>query len=502
MPTFYPTSHTMDNDTQAPLAEGIRINKYLATCGYESRRKADQLIADGVVEINGKRVDAPGVRVMPGDYVKVNGKHALPKEEASILLNKPRGIVCSREAQGAEGTVYDLLPAKYRHVNYVGRLDADSEGLLILTNKGELSQRLAHPTGGVEKEYWVTLNQPYENSVLLQLLKGVRIPEGQAKAKFICRLSPRRACVVLEQGLKRQVRQMFACLGFRVRKLVRVRIGSLWGGDLAPGRAMLLTPEQEKLATTNPAPRKGLISAAQAFPANGSISAEQLAKALDEKAARKALEEETDYVFNPADFETEEEADFPHRDWDDEEDFYPAPRQQDRFRESRGKFRSGEGERGGFRSKFRSGEGERGGFRSKFRSGEGERGGFRNKFRSGEGERGGFRSKFRSGEGERGGFRSKFRSGEGERGGFRNKFRSGEGERGGFRSKFRSGEGERGGFRNKFRSGEGERGGFRNKFRSGEGERGGFRNSFSSKSKGGYGSPRRTTGPKRGGKRY
>ena len=360
---------TVDDPQTAPPSEGIRINKYLASCGYESRRKADALIAEGAVEINGKRVEAPGARVMPGDYVKVNGKHALPKDEVSILLNKPRGIVCSRDPQGADGTVYDLLPAKYRYVNYVGRLDADSEGLLILTNKGELNQRLGHPTGGVEKEYWVTLNQPYENSVLVQLLKGVRIPEGQAKAKYICRLSPRRACVVLEQGLKRQVRQMFACLGFRVRKLVRVRIGSLWGGDLAPGRAMLLTPEQEKLATTNPAPRKGMISAAQAFPAGSSLSAEQLEAALDEKAARKALEDETDYVFNPADFETEEEAmaDSPaSRAWEDE-DFHPAPP-----RHARGS-RSAEGARHGGDRRYgnRSYRGEdRGAPRRSFRGGD------------------------------------------------------------------------------------------------------------------------------------
>lgn len=334
-----------DDATQAPLSEGIRINKYLASCGYESRRKADQLIAEGAVEINGKRVEAPGARVMPGDYVKVNGKRALPKEEISILLNKPRGFVCSRDAQGSEGTVYDLLPAKYRFVNYVGRLDADSEGLLILTNKGALNQRLGHPTGGIEKEYWVTLNQPYENSVLLQLLKGVRIPEGQAKAKYISRLSARRACVVLEQGLKRQVRQMFACLGFRVRKLVRVRIGSLWGGDLAPGHAMLLTEEQEKLAGTNPAPRKGMISAAQAFPSSGSLSQEQIDKALDEKAARKALEEETDYVFNPADFETEEEAEpAAFRSWDDDDDEAYSPSAPKRSR-------SREGDRPAFRGR-------------------------------------------------------------------------------------------------------------------------------------------------------
>ena len=217
----------------AAAQEGsVRLNKFLASCGYESRRASDRLIAEGRVEVNGKVVDTPGLRVLPTDFVKVDGHRATPKEEVAILLNKPRGYVCSRDAQGAIGTVYDLLPPKYRYANYVGRLDADSEGLLIFTNNGSLGQQIGHPSGGIEKEYWVTLDQAFDNSVLIQLLKGVRIPEGQAKAKYISRLSARRACVVLEQGLKRQVRQMFSCLGLRVRKLVRVRIGSLWGGDL------------------------------------------------------------------------------------------------------------------------------------------------------------------------------------------------------------------------------------------------------------------------------
>lgn len=214
---------------------GIRINKFLASCGLDSRRVADRLIEEGRVEVNGKVIDTPGMKVTDKDFVKVDGRHMTPMEEVVVLLNKPRGYVCSREAQGAIGTVYDLLPPRLRHLNYVGRLDADSEGLLIMTNKGELTQTLSHPTGGIEKEYWVTVDQNFDNSVLMQFLRGVRIPEGNAKAKYVCRASARRACIVLEQGLKRQVRQMFQCLGLRVRKLVRVRIGSLWGGDLDPG---------------------------------------------------------------------------------------------------------------------------------------------------------------------------------------------------------------------------------------------------------------------------
>ena len=287
---------TEENAYPAAPEGSVRLNKFLASCGYESRRAADRLIEEGRVEVNGKKVDTPGLRVMPTDFVKVDGRHATPKEEVTILLNKPRGYVCSREAQGAIGTVYDLLPPKYRYANYTGRLDADSEGLLIFTNNGVLSQNIAHPSGGIEKEYWVTLDQAFDSSVLLQLLKGVRIPEGQAKAKYVSRLSARRACVVLEQGLKRQVRQMFACLGLRVRKLVRVRIGSLWGGDLEPGHCTLLTPEQIAEATTNPRRRKGLMGAKQVFPPR------------KPSVPGKQEDEDAGYVFNPADFETEEEA--------------------------------------------------------------------------------------------------------------------------------------------------------------------------------------------------
>ncbi len=352
----------MTENTDYPAApEGsVRLNKFLASCGYESRRAADRLIAEGRVEVNGKAVDTPGLRVLPTDFVKVDGRHATPKEEVVVLLNKPRGYVCSREPQGAVGTVYDLLPPKYRYANYVGRLDADSEGLLIFTNNGALGQSIGHPSGGVEKEYWVTLDQAFDNTVLIQFLKGVRIPEGQAKAKYVARLSARRACIVLEQGLKRQVRQMFACLGLRVKKLVRVRIGSLWGGDLEPGAAELLTPEQVKLACENPRRRKGLIGAQQAFGPRRT-----------EKPATAEQDEDDDYEFNPADFETEEEALESATKFHDGESFEPerenqrrpfgrAPRDKrdfgrDRYEGGRRSF----GERRGFGDRERKPYGEK-----------------------------------------------------------------------------------------------------------------------------------------------
>ena len=422
---------TEENAYPAAPEGSVRLNKFLASCGYESRRAADRLIEEGRVEVNGKKVDTPGLRVMPTDFVKVDGRHATPKEEVTILLNKPRGYVCSREAQGAIGTVYDLLPLKYRYANYTGRLDADSEGLLIFTNNGVLSQNIAHPSGGIEKEYWVTLDQAFDSSVLLQLLKGVRIPEGQAKAKYVSRLSARRACVVLEQGLKRQVRQMFACLGLRVRKLVRVRIGSLWGGDLEPGHCTLLTPEQITEATTNPRRRKGLMGAKQVFPPRKTI------------VPGKQEDEDAGYVFNPADFETEEEALGLGTKFDSGEAFEPeredsrrpfgrAPRNKRDF-----------GERRSFGDRDRKPFGERRSFGDRDRKPFGERRSFGDRDRKPFGERRSFGERDGKSFGERRSFGDRDRKPFGERRSFGDRDGKPFGERRSFGDRERKSFGER-----------------------------------------------------------
>ena len=462
---------TEENAYPAAPEGSVRLNKFLASCGYESRRAADRLIEEGRVEVNGKKVDTPGLRVMPTDFVKVDGRHATPKEEVTILLNKPRGYVCSREAQGAIGTVYDLLPPKYRYANYTGRLDADSEGLLIFTNNGVLSQNIAHPSGGIEKEYWVTLDQAFDSSVLLQLLKGVRIPEGQAKAKYVSRLSARRACVVLEQGLKRQVRQMFACLGLRVRKLVRVRIGSLWGGDLEPGHCTLLTPEQITEATTNPRRRKGLMGAKQVFPPRKTI------------VPGKQEDEDAGYVFNPADFETEEEALGLGTKFDSGEAFEPeredsrrpfgrAPRNKRDF-----------GERRSFGDRDRKPFGERRSFGDRDRKPFGERRSFGERERKPFGERRSFGERDRKPFGERRSFDDRERKPFGERRSFDDRDRKPFGDRRSFDDRDRKSFGERRSFGDRDRKSFGERrsfdGGARKPF-------GGPRKSF--------GGPRRSNG--------
>ncbi len=466
---------------------GTRINKFLALCGIDSRRVADRMIAEGRVEVNGQVIDTPGMKVTAKDFVKVDGRHVTPLEETVVLLNKPRGFVCSREAQGAIGTVYDLLPPKLRHLNYVGRLDADSEGLLIMTNKGELTHQVSHPGGGIEKEYWVTADQHFENSVLVQFLRGVRIPEGNAKAKYVCRASARRAAVVLEQGLKRQVRQMFQQLGLRVRKLVRVRIGSLWGGDLEPGAWRFLTDEDIALLLKNPGRPRKYMSAAQVVKDTG--------KSAESTRPGKAVSDD-DYVFNPDDFEGADVYDpdpsIMSRFTDDDDEINAG----DTLRDD--SVRGGRGERGG-RGRKRDFGGERreGGFKRReggFGGGERREGGFRGN------REGGFRSERREG-----GFNRReggFGGGERREGGFRGNreggFRS-ERREGGFKRReggFGGGERREGGFRGNREGGfRGERreGGFKRReggFGGGERREGGFRGNR----EGGFRSERREGG--------
>ena len=203
--------------------------------------------------MNGHPCLKPGTQVKEGDHVRVDGKRVSLRRTTTILLNKPRGFVCSKDDEMGRDTIYGLLPVALQHLHHVGRLDADSEGLLLRTNDGDLTQRLMHPRNKVEKEYLVTSNQPYQQEHLDLFLSGVYSAEGKLSAKSLRRMSARRISMVLDQGAKRQIRVMHEALGYQVTKLVRVRIGSLWGGDLEVGRHQLLGPEEILKACTNPA---------------------------------------------------------------------------------------------------------------------------------------------------------------------------------------------------------------------------------------------------------
>lgn len=217
-------------------APGERINRFLARCGEGSRRQVEELVRAGRVAIDGRVSRDLATRVEPGQRVTLDGRRVEPEPTVVFAFHKPAGVLCTRDDPQGRQTIYDLLPGRMKALHYVGRLDRDSEGLLLLTNDGELTLQLTHPRHEVEKEYLVTLNQSFNPADGQRLLAGIQTEEGPAKAIAVHLLSPRRVVVVLQQGLKRQVRLMFAGLEYRVKRLVRVRIGKLTLEGLPSGR--------------------------------------------------------------------------------------------------------------------------------------------------------------------------------------------------------------------------------------------------------------------------
>jgi 23S rRNA pseudouridine2605 synthase len=225
----------------------MRLNRFLAAAGLGSRRHCDELIAMGRVTINGKVCTnfsaQPGLR----DHVKVNGKlvHAAPA--LTIVLNKPAGFVSTRKDSYARDTVFDLLPEKFSRLFTIGRLDAQTEGLLLLTNDGDLAQQLTHPRFKVDKEYQVTLDRPWDPALAPKLEGGILLDGQRAKIARLRSLSPTRLRVILRQGINRQIRRMFEAVGYRVKHLLRVRVGNLRLGDLPCGHWRALTQRELKL---------------------------------------------------------------------------------------------------------------------------------------------------------------------------------------------------------------------------------------------------------------
>lgn len=231
---FYPMSSS----------DGVRLNKFLASCGVGSRRQCDELIRQGRVELNGSAVTQMATRVGPDDHVRLDGKRMQARRHRVIAMHKPRELVCSRDDDLGRNTIYKLLPESMHDLHHVGRLDLDSEGLLILTNDGNLSQTLMHPSRKIEKEYLVSLNQAIEKAHLAQLTEGIYTEAGKLQAKEVERISARRLKIVLDHGAKRQIRIMLKALGYQVNRLLRVRIGGLWLGELEVGQWTDLTEEE------------------------------------------------------------------------------------------------------------------------------------------------------------------------------------------------------------------------------------------------------------------
>lgn len=222
----------------------MRLNRYLSLCGHGSRRGCEQIILDGRVMVNSKRVTELATEVADEDHVTVDGKPVSARAGLVVAFHKPRGYVCTRSDERDRQTIYDLLPGKYQNLHHVGRLDKESEGLLLLTNQGELTHRLMHPSEGVEKEYEVRLETEFSKDHLSRLLDGVMTEEGYAKAERVWMQNGYVLHIILKQGLKRQIRLMLYALGYEVERLTRTRIGGLLLKGLPRGGWKELTDHQ------------------------------------------------------------------------------------------------------------------------------------------------------------------------------------------------------------------------------------------------------------------
>jgi 23S rRNA pseudouridine2605 synthase len=247
----------LPDEDVVPALDGEKLQKVMARAGLASRRVCEEMIGAGRVKVNGARVEL-GARVDAAvDVIEVDG--SLLSVEIGLvhyLLNKPAGIVTTSSDPQGRRTVIDLVPDSPR-VFPVGRLDAETEGLLIMTNDGPLTQRLTHPSYGIEKEYLAEVHGTLNPGALRLLRDGVELEDGMTAPARVSQPAPGLVRLVIHEGRNRQVRRMLASVGHPVKKLVRVRIGRLTSPNLRPGTwRELSTSEVRQLSVdVGPAPR-------------------------------------------------------------------------------------------------------------------------------------------------------------------------------------------------------------------------------------------------------
>jgi 23S rRNA pseudouridine2605 synthase len=220
----------------------VRLNAYLARAGIASRRKADELIKAGRVTVNGEAGQL-NTFVEPADQVEVDGRAVAPQRLAYVLLHKPAGVVTTASDPQGRPTVVDLVEHDSRVVP-VGRLDADTTGVLLLTNDGELAHRLAHPKYEVEKVYEAEVEGEPSDEALLRLAEGIELEEGHTAPARVRRLGPSRVELAIHEGRNRQVKRMLEAVGHPVHRLHRSHYASLSVEDLEPGEWRELSADE------------------------------------------------------------------------------------------------------------------------------------------------------------------------------------------------------------------------------------------------------------------
>lgn len=241
-----------------PPTVSIRLQKFLSEAGVASRRAAEKLIAAGGVSVNGEVVTRMGSKVDPRrDVVMVDGTVVRPKRKLHVALNKPVGVVCSRKDEHDRAVVADLLPPDWGEIYPVGRLDRDSEGLLLLTNDGQLCLHLTHPRFRIRKYYLARVTGRVTERELGWLLHGVQHDGETLRAAAVRLISTNASHSIveleLEEGRNREVRRMFEALRHEVENLRRTQIGPIKLGELKPGRWRVLTDAEVKALQQLPA---------------------------------------------------------------------------------------------------------------------------------------------------------------------------------------------------------------------------------------------------------
>ena len=222
------------------MAEPVRLQRYISQSGRASRREAERMMLAGRVSVNGTVVTKMGVRVDPdSDEVAVDGESIGSAPVRWVAFHKAPGVLTTRADPHGGVTIYDKLPSEFSQLRYVGRLDRDAEGLLLLTNDGVLSNALTHPKGGVEREYWLEVAGKVDLTTVDRLTAGVELDDGPARAvrarlENSTRISSR-LTLVLTEGRKREVRRLLSAVGHPVMRLRRIRFGPLALGSLGRG---------------------------------------------------------------------------------------------------------------------------------------------------------------------------------------------------------------------------------------------------------------------------
>ena len=223
-------------------SEPVRLNKYLSEAGVCSRREADRLIETGRVTVDGQRAQT-GMRIVPGQVVKVGNKVVSKQDEMIVLaVNKPRGIVCTEERRERDSIVRFLnYPVR---VTYIGRLDKDSHGLLLMTNNGDIINKMMRAANKHEKEYKVTVDKEITEDFLKKMAAGVPILDTVTRPCTVKKIGKYTFYIILTQGLNRQIRRMCEALGYEVKDLLRVRVMNITLDGLKDGQYRKLTDQE------------------------------------------------------------------------------------------------------------------------------------------------------------------------------------------------------------------------------------------------------------------